>query len=229
MAYLGDYLGHLMAEVTMARVQADLEAVRIAEMYATHPLLKNMPVPRFRLPVVEIDVPVVINKMEESKPGEIPRGTPGITEMRKSFDLLFTKTLREERIRLSADQRKKIKSIIDKEVEKIKQPGELAVSVNHIADKLAMISANALKETGVSADTSKISHISSKLKLSGRLEFQTLRKPPSRLDILATTSAIKEAGPKESITTLRLKIDEEAYEWTSIETEDGTKDQLVIE
>ena len=44
-----------------------------------------------------------------------------------------------------------------------------------------------------------------------------------------TASELKEIGSKENTTVVRLKINEEAYEWTSIETEDGTRDQLVIE
>ena len=76
MPYLGDYLGHLISEVTMARMQADVEAVRIAELYASHPLLRTMPVPRFRLPEVQVDIPVVINELEPSNEGG--SGTPSI-------------------------------------------------------------------------------------------------------------------------------------------------------
>ena len=69
MPYLGDYVGHLLSEITIARVQADLEAVRMAELYANHPLLKHLPVPHFRLPTMTLDVPVVVSGMEEVKPG----------------------------------------------------------------------------------------------------------------------------------------------------------------
>ena len=79
MTYLGDYLGQLMAEVTKARVSADIEAVRIAEMYAEHPLLRNMPIPRFRLPSVEIDVPVLIDRISGTQAGESPKLNPDIS------------------------------------------------------------------------------------------------------------------------------------------------------
>ena len=65
MPYLGDYLGHLLSEITNARVQADLESVRVADLYASHPLLKHMAVPRFRLPTITIDAPVVMRNMDE--------------------------------------------------------------------------------------------------------------------------------------------------------------------
>ena len=62
MVNLGDYLGHLLSEVTKARVQADMETLRIAELYASDPLLKNFPVPRMRLPNLELNVPVIISE-----------------------------------------------------------------------------------------------------------------------------------------------------------------------
>src|SRR3989442_8134315 len=81
MPYLGDYLGHLLSEITTARVQADLESVRIADLYASHPLLRHMAVPRFRLPNVTIDAPVVITRMEEAPAGQPVRGGIGIDDI----------------------------------------------------------------------------------------------------------------------------------------------------
>jgi hypothetical protein len=59
---LGEYLGHLLCEVTRARVMADNEAIRFARQYASEEtgLLRHFPVPRMRLPEVEISVPVVV-------------------------------------------------------------------------------------------------------------------------------------------------------------------------
>ena len=74
MPLLGDYLGQLLSEITIARMHADLETVRLAELYATHPLLKNFPVPHVRLPDVELELPVLIKTSEEAHPGQPPRG-----------------------------------------------------------------------------------------------------------------------------------------------------------
>ena len=89
MPKLGDYIGHLLSEIAIARMQADIESVRIAELYADHPLLRSMPVPRFRMPDVEIDVPVVVKGLEDSPFGESSHGTPPIAEIRKVFDKVF--------------------------------------------------------------------------------------------------------------------------------------------
>ena len=82
MPYLGDFLGHLLSEITMARVQADLEAVRVAELYAGHPLLKTLPVPHFRLPTLTLDVPVAVKSIDEVQPGASPRGGVALPRLR---------------------------------------------------------------------------------------------------------------------------------------------------
>lgn len=63
MAGLADLLGALVADVTRARLQADLEAARVAEIYRSVPLLEGAPVPRFRLPTISFDVPVVLDEV----------------------------------------------------------------------------------------------------------------------------------------------------------------------
>ena len=60
MPNLGDILGSIMAEFTLARVRADLEAVKLMTLYRSEGLLDGASVPRFRLPDITIDLPMVI-------------------------------------------------------------------------------------------------------------------------------------------------------------------------
>ncbi len=228
MAFIGDYLGQLMAEVTMARMHADLEAVRIAEMYANHPLLKNMPIPRFRLPTVEIDVPVVIKNLDDSDPNALLRGTPDTKKMRESFKALIPEILREEKIRVNQEKLRKIRNIVDAETQKAEISHKF-VDSNSWSEYLSTVTAKAIKEVRLSNDTAKISSVKTKLQAKSKVDFQNLKIVPPRLEVLVTTAQIKEAGAKENITMLRLKINEEAYEWTQIDTEEGTKNRLVME
>src|SRR2546425_1389071 len=64
MPKLGDFIGALLSDAAQARVRADLEAVRIAEAYSGHELLKHLPVPRFRMPDITVDVPVLVSSVE---------------------------------------------------------------------------------------------------------------------------------------------------------------------
>lgn len=92
MPFLGAYLGHLLAEISVARMHADLEIVRLAEIYATHPLLRIMPVPHVRLPDVDIEVPMLVKAVDEPCPGESPRGGASLESLRQKLnEVLFAK------------------------------------------------------------------------------------------------------------------------------------------
>jgi hypothetical protein len=227
MPNLGDYLGHLISEVTIARMQADIEAVRVAELYSSHPLLKNMPIPHFRLPAVELDVPVVIKNLKESESEDIPRGSPSLAESRGAFNKVLAKTLGEEKIRLSATQNKSLKKILDQKVVSLTQPKEVSVDVNRVAREFSIAAAKSLSASGLDSKTKE--ELENKLYELARVEFLNLRKEPARLQVLVNTSQIREAGPTETITKLHLKITEEAFEWATIESEGKKVDRLVIE
>lgn len=229
MPNLGDYLGQLISEITIARMQADIEAMRVAELYANHPLLRNLPIPHFRLPNIELDVPVVISQMEEPPAGGLPRGTPTLESMRKVFDKVLTKQVREERIRLKPQQKKRLNSVLDRKMVTLRQPTETAFDVNRVADELSISAARTLMELERSVDPTRQAKLEDNLKEEARTELLKLRKPPERLQVLVTTSEIREAGPSENITRFHLKITEEAFEWTTIESEGRKQDRLTIE
>ncbi len=67
MSELSDTLGHLLCEITRARMAADREAVRIARQYAEDDggLLRHFPVPRMRMPQLELTLPVVVSHIPE--------------------------------------------------------------------------------------------------------------------------------------------------------------------
>ena len=91
MPYLGDFLGQLMSEIALARMQSDLETVRLAELYAEHPLLRTLPVPHLRLPNVDLEVPVLIQASEPPRADESPRGGVKVSELRRRFDAVLDK------------------------------------------------------------------------------------------------------------------------------------------
>src|SRR5688572_19693895 len=107
MSNLGDYLGQLMSEIAMARMQADLETVRLAELYASHPLLKHLPVPHVRLPDVDVDLPVLIKQAQPPREGESARGGISRTELRAKFRSLLDRELARAGVQLPAGARKR--------------------------------------------------------------------------------------------------------------------------
>ena len=226
MTNLGDYLGQLMSEVVIARVQADLESVRVAEMYASHPLLRHMPVPRVRLPEIQMEVPVVIDGSGTPGPNESPRGGTSIAEGRKQFDKVLATNLRNNKVRLSARQREALVKALDSEAERLDLPVEVAVDTNRLADRLT---AAALRSLGESLSEEKISAVKAGLVDDARLTLLAVRTAPPRVSASVETSAVREAGAAHNITTLRLTIREESMELTTIETDGETVTRLVPE
>ncbi|TCV85904.1 hypothetical protein [Sulfurirhabdus autotrophica] len=226
MPKLGDYLGHILSEITVARMHADIESVRVAELYADHPLLKNMPVPRFRMPDIDIDVPVVVKEMEEPSGGVSSHGIPPVADMRKVFDKALSSVLAENRINLTDAVRSKLNTILDQRVTALTRPSETAIDTGRVSRDFISVS---MKTLSTVMKPEKQAELEARLNDVLRVELIKIRKPPARLNVLVTTAEIREAGPSEVITHLRLKISEEAFEWTTIESDEGKDDRLIIE
>jgi hypothetical protein len=218
-----------MSELTIARMNADIETIRIAELYASHHLLRHMPVPHFRLPTVDLDVPVVVKKMEEDGEDVLPRGTPSIKEMRKIFEKVLPEELSKNDIQLKPVDKNKIKLLLNNKEKTLVKPNEISVDVFRAADELTASAISLLSERNGPIDTINSKDIEENLKNTVRNEFLKIRKIPKRLKVLISTSEIKEAGPSENITHLHLKLNEEAFEWTTIDSDGEKKDRLIIE
>lgn len=232
MPYLGDYLGQLLSEITIARMHADLEAVRVAELYASHPLLRTMPIPHFRLPDVELEVPVVIKQMDEPRLGKSSRGGVDLKTLRKAFDAALAVQLRKSQIKLSTEQAKHVQVLIDEAASDEDLPHEIAVDTHRVADRFAEAVSKVLTDTVPPENSERLDQIlklSAELKTSVRLAFLKTRVPPPRLSALVTTQDIREAGIGENITRLKLKISEESVEWTLVESDGRMQGRLVPE
>lgn len=232
MPYLGDFLGLILSEITIARMQTDLETVRIAELYSSHPLLKTMPVPHVRLPDVDVDVPVLIKQVEEPRPAEPPRGGAPMAELRRAFDRVLEAQLPKAGRTLAAADRDRLRALLDASTARLAQPADTAVDVNRIADELAATTLKFLEALPPQpgAQVQPVSPaVAADLKQAARIEFLKLRKPPPRLLVLVTTTELREAGNSEHFTRLRLKVTEQGVEWTTVESEGLLQDRLVPE
>lgn len=232
MPYLGDYLGHLLSEITIARVQADLEAVRVAELYANHPLLRHLPVPHFRLPTLTLDVSVGIKEMAEATGGESPRGGVALPVLRERFGELLDLHLERAKVKLSDTERASLDQALDQTVSRAANSPYVSIGVMHTADELVGTAVKAIgesKRARSSVDSSRLDKLADELKAATRLEFLNLREAPPRLSVLVTTAELREAGPRELLTQLHLSISEEALEWSVIESHGKSNARLVPE
>jgi hypothetical protein len=227
MPYLGDYLGHLLSELAIARMQSDVETVRIAELYAAHPLLRTMPVPHVRLSDVDLEVPVLIEDVEAPRAGESPRGGPSVPEVRKVFDRVLTSHLAELGVAMTPAARRTLASALHQRIALQTGPTETAVDVHRLADGLSEIATRAIAalrpKAAATPDDGRA------LKAAARIAFLELRKPPPRLKVLVTSSELRERGTPENVTKVRLRVTEQGVEWTTVEVGGATRDQLVPE
>ena len=65
MIELSRFLGELVSSISNARVQSDIQSVKIAEEYAKNNLLQHFSVPRMRVDKVELNIPVAVDKLLE--------------------------------------------------------------------------------------------------------------------------------------------------------------------
>lgn len=232
MPYLGDYLGQLLSEISMARMQADLETVRLAELYAAHPLLRTMPVPHVRLPEVELEIPALIKATEEPRAGESTRGGVVPAVMGQRFDQVLETQLTKAGISLSPANRETLRAALNARLSLTQQPTEVSVDVHRLADDLTSTALRVVGELQPRSETAgpTISPaIAAELKETARVEFLKLRTPPPRLTVLVTSAEIRESGTAENVTRLRLKVSEQGVEWTTIESNGIQHDRLVPE
>jgi hypothetical protein len=58
---LADYTGYIFLEIIKAREMADQYARHVAESYAEDPVMKHFSTPRFKIPKMELTIPVLIS------------------------------------------------------------------------------------------------------------------------------------------------------------------------
>lgn len=232
MPNLGDYLGQLLSEISLARAQADLETVRLAEVYAAHPLLRTMPVPHVRLPEVELEIPVLVQAAEEPRAGETTRGGVQLAAVSEKFGELLDQHVAGASISLSEEERQRVAAAVDERLSVQALPAEASVDVGRLADDFTATALRTIEELKGPSETGEPAvppDLAAQLREAVRLEFLKLRTPPPRLTVLVTSAEIREAATSENVTRIRLKVSEQALEWTTVDSETGGRDFLVPE
>jgi hypothetical protein len=233
MNYLGDYLGQLLAEISMARMQADLETIRLAELYASNPLLRTMPVPHMRLPEVELDIPILVQSSDGAREGESVRGGARIGDMRLKFDEQLVIFLSKARVKLSATENTTLRAALEERWEMTRAPMEISIDVQSVADDLCATTVKVIKRLKCFGSGKAEALISPSLENEFRdrvrMDFLKLRTSPPRLTVMMTCSDLHAAGASECLARLRLKVAEQGMEWARIESDDGESFTLVPE
>lgn len=228
MPNLGDYLGHLLSEVAIARMHADLETVRIAELYAAHPLLRSMPVPHVRVPEIDLEIPVLVDNVEEPRAGESARGSATRPELRKKFDEVLNAHLSRSGVSLAPADTAKLTAALDSRLPLHHMPAEISVGVLRLADDLSSTAIKVLEESKTGAAAAEPASAGD-LKEATRAAFLEIPRSPPRVRVLVTSSQIRESSTAENLTKIRLKISEHGVEWATVGSGGERQEKLVPE
>jgi len=212
MPKLGEFIGALLADAAQARVRADLEAVRIAEAYASNELLKHMPVPHFRLPDISVDFPVMVETIGGDNQTLQLFSSPERTEL----TTLVRRAIASNNIKLSPQDRIRVYDAVAKKSAALTLPGSPALlSSNAIASALSDSAATTVKQamsTRTDGTQVELSSFQDAVKSSMKtLLVKKLIEAPN-LQVNVASSAIKAHGDNESLVRVRLTISEDAYE-----------------
>lgn len=227
MLVLSEYLGALLTEITNARLQADLESARIAQLYASHPLLQHMPIPRFRLPNVSLELPIAVEKVDRT-PVTVPR-LMELSALRHAIDGIIQLEMDQFKLELAPNLRKRLIETLNRLFESLKSArGLSAFDAIKASDATAADVTEAIKTSGKD-DIELDPAFEPSLRRRFVAEFLKLQSPPLRVQILAVTTQLKEIAPPFALTRIRLTISEEGVEWTQTDPSDSFTKSLLPE
>jgi hypothetical protein len=219
---LGDVVGTLLAGMSRARMRADCETIRIAEAYRNHELLRHMPVPRFRLPEVTFDLPLVIDSMSEDGMGQTPLfEAPPRTDLTATMRRAFA----QSGLRPPVTQRRRLYALLHRKADDIfKESPNLLVSSQRFARELSDVAAKELKDV----DAAKLAAITKQIRgsFSNLLVRRMLAAP--ELTVVVATGSVRDQGG-DAVTRVSVRVSEDSMELAFDDLDDPTSARLVPE
>ncbi|HWR84273.1 MAG TPA: hypothetical protein VN285_13320 [Candidatus Deferrimicrobium sp.] len=227
MYYLGDIIGYLLSECTIARARADSESLRIAELYASDSFLRHFPVPRFRTPTITIELPVAISKLELDGTADINHGKIDMARSRTAFFKILFDTMTSVNVKLPQKLMDSVRKELTREFDILKRSPEYVIDTKTLVKQLVSRTVQELRHALPGIEESVLQELTKRLGERCYRTFVRFRQLPPRLMVLATSQELREVG--DTITRIHLTVSEEAVEWTVIESEGKSVDRLVPE
>ena len=226
MAKLSDFLGVLVSSICDARVNSDLQSLRIAEEYKKNDLLKHFSVPRMRIDKVELNIPVAVDSLIE-KPQRIYQLIDSSNFSKKAFkivrELLSVK-------RISSEVSKKLRTTIAEHINLLEEKIKANQTDNLVEEFSSSIS---LKTIELAEEIYKKKETSAKLKtlqlkitkglVSVLKEEFVLKQEIKVLDslhVIVEADKLRDIKP-ENVIMIKMIISEQGMEWINMEDKDG--------
>ena len=224
MPKLNDYLGQVVSAITAARMQSDLESVRLADQYASHPLLKHFSVPRFRVMNARLDIPIAVHGIAAPMASDGSRAAE-LEAVPKQLSETLDTQLSAAGIKLEGPSKERIDAAIHKHIEVLKNGNGLLSSTTNVADNISnavqkeLIASSALSET----DRGKLV---GQFRDAARTRLVKFQADPADIHVIVGTADLKNIAPPDLITRIQLTLTEEGMEWKQIESGGDTTSRL---
>lgn len=216
---LGDVLGAMLADVARARVQADVESLRIAETYARDPLLKHLPVPRFRMPDLVVDLPVLVDGVAGSTGTGEPWKTPQPTKT-EIVNSVKEGIMRSD-VKLTKAQSTAVTEAVALHADKLYAKDDTAkLSPGSIARELSTETVGTVRSKLRKDPTGEQLRVLEKVTEASITSLLAAKLAPSpTTDVKFTSEEIKNHGDAGNVVRLRVTISEDSYE--VVDRDDG--------
>jgi len=230
MAKLSDFLGGLASGICDARVNSDLQSLRIAEEYANNDLLKHFSVPRMRIDKVELNIPVAVDNLAE----KAKRIYQPIDRQRFS-EKAYQQVLKSLAVTsLSNEVSESLRTVISDHLHRL----EARIMVNQTEDSLdefsGSISLNAIEiaEALNMANRRRKATRTEMMKLQANTARElsavlkdeiVLKKEINVVDavhVIVEADKLREIRP-ENVIMIKMTISEQGMEWINMEDKDG--------
>lgn len=224
MPTLGELIGALLADATSARVSADVEAVKVAQRYSQDELMRHLPVPRFRLPEITVELPVLVTSVRTpaAKSAGVPLSAPTAAELGKAV----ADGLAASGVQVSRTQVGKASTAVGKRSRELFADGDGRLLTPQAVTRdltETVVQAVRLADTGV--DEVLAVRRATGAALSALLTSKLLQAPSLQVQVAA--SELKSHADDASVVRVRLTISEDAYE--VVERDDGAGFSLTPE
>jgi hypothetical protein len=228
MPSLGEFLGALLADAAQARIRADVETIRFAEIYNQDPHLRHLPVPRFRLPEITVDVPLLILDISgtTASPQGLPFEEPSSTELRS----VVRAGLRAAGVRVPRAASSKVPGdVINRAREFFGSGSPRLLNPKVVSSDIAGMVVDAVNdamETELPAD--QIERLRGGAAAAATALLMTKQRLSLAWQVAVTAAEVKAQEYNDSVVRLRLTLSEDGYEVIS-QSGDGTAFRLTPE
>lgn len=233
MTKIREYLAYLIQEATQARIAADSYAVEVAKSYSKDKLLRHLSAPRFTLPEIELDIPVLIQESEHQFKFKL---SSGVVPLSKKLQSVLQDSLKNSGIdRSISDGQIRQSETFQAALKDLMENTSKAKSINSLISSFKW---NALVK-GVIADTMgrpvmnkvKPEVVQSTSKAFAAILQRELALDQSKfLDAHASfrTDDIKKVDDAAKIFKIKLKLVEESINHVSVKNDDGGEDEILV-